>query len=105
MKNIWRLQKKSKRNISESDSENEVAGIPRFIVIEYLEEVCLAEYSPFLIEKVISTRACPKTVKKTRNGNLLVEVDSRRQAENIKNKTFHATKCRAYPYEKLNTYK
>ena len=47
----------------------------------------------------------PKNVKKTRNGNLLVEVDSRRQAENIKIKTFHTTKCRAYPREKLNTSK
>ena len=37
-------------------------------------------------KKVISTRACPKTVKKTRNDNLLVEVDSQGQAENIKNK-------------------
>ena len=78
--------KKSKQNHSESDSENEVADFPRFIVIEFLEEVCLARFSPFLIEKVISTRASLKTVKKTRNGNLLVEVDSWRQAENIKNK-------------------
>ena len=78
--------KKSKWNLSESDSENEAADFPRFIVIESLEEVCLTKFSPFLIEKVISTRACPKTVKKTKNGNLLVEVDSRRQAENIKNK-------------------
>ena len=51
-------------------------------------------------------RASLKTVKKTRNGNLLVEVDSRRQAENIlKIKTFHTTKCRAYPHEKLNISK
>ena len=79
---IWRLQtKKTKWNLSESDSENEAADFPRFIVIESLEEVCLAKFSPFLIEKVISTRASPKTVKKTKNGNLLVEVDSRRQAE------------------------
>ena len=78
--------KKTKRNLSESDSENEAADFPRFIVIESLEEVCLAKFPPFLIEKVISTRASPKNVKKTRNGNLLVEVDSRRQAENIKNK-------------------
>ena len=35
----------------------------------------LAKFSPFLIEKVISTIASLKTVKKTRNGNLLVEVD------------------------------
>ena len=97
---------KTKRNLSESDSENETADFPRFIVIESLEEVCLSKLSPFLIEKVISTRASPKTVKKTRNGNLLVEVDSRRHAENIlKIKTFHTTKCRAYPHEKLNTSK
>ena len=79
--------KKTKRNLSELDSENEAADFTRFIVIESLEEVCLAKFSPFLIEKVTSTRASPKTVKKTRNGNLLVEVDSWRQAENI-NKNF-----------------
>ena len=76
---------KTKRNLSESDSENETADFPRFI-IESLEEVCRAKLSPFLIEKVISTRASQKNVKKTRNGNLLDEVDSRRQAENIKDK-------------------
>ena len=81
--NMASSNKKTKQNLSESDSENEAADFPRFIVIESLEEVCLAKFSPFLIEKVISTRASPKTVKKTRNGNLLVEVDSRRQAENI----------------------
>ena len=99
---IWRLKTKK----INGTSENEAADFPRFIVIESLEEVCLAIFSPFLIEKVICTRASPKTVKKTRNGNLLVEVDSRRQAENIlKIKTFHTTKCRAYPHEKLNTSK
>ena len=98
--------KKTKLNLSESDSENEAADFPRFIVIESLKEVCLAKFSLFLIEKVISTRASPKNVKKTRNGNLLIEVDRRRQAENIlKIKTFHTTKCRAYPHEKLNTSK
>ena len=57
-------------------------------------------------KKVISTRATPKTVKKIRNVNVLVEVDSRRQAESIlKMKTFHTTKSRAYLHEKLNTSK
>ena len=98
--------KKSKQNLSESESETEAADFPRFIVIESLEEVCLAKFSPFLIEKVISTRASPKTVKKTIKDNLLVRVDSWRQTENIfKIKTFHTTKCRAYPHEKLNTSK
>ena len=66
--------KRSKRNLSESDLENEAANLPRFIVIEYLEEVCLAKFLPLLKEKVISTRASSKTVRKTRRGNLLVEV-------------------------------
>ena len=61
---------KTERNLSESDSENEAADFPRFIFIESLEEVCLAKFFPFLREKAIS---------------FMVEVDSQRQAENIKN--------------------
>ena len=87
--------KKSKLNLS--DSENEAADFPRFIVIESLEEICLAKFSPFLIEKVISTRTTLKTVKKTRNSNLLVEVDSQRQAENIKNENFSYDKMQSLP--------
>ena len=91
----------NKQNLSESDSEDEAADFPRFIVIEFLEEICLAKFSPFLIEKIISTKATPKNVKKFRNGNLLVEV-----AENLlKMKIFHTTKCKAYSHEKLNTSK
>ena len=57
----------------------------------------------FLIEKA---RSIPKTVNKTRNGNSIVEVDSWKQAEGmLKMKTFHTTKRRAYPHEKLNTSK
>ena len=75
--------KRTKQNKLESDSGNEAAEFPRFIVTESLDEVYLAKFSAFLIEKVISTQATPKTVKKTRNSNLLVEVDSHRQAESI----------------------
>ena len=57
---------KNKRYLSESNSENEAADFPRFIVIEPLEEVCFAKFSPFFIEKVISIRITPKTLKKTR---------------------------------------
>ena len=89
--------KKSKQNLSESDLENEVADFPRFIFIESLEEVCLAKFLPFLIEKVISARASPKTVKKTRNSNLLVEVDRRRRAENIKNKNVSYDQMQSVP--------
>ena len=70
--------KKKKRNLSESDAENKAADFPRFIVIESLEEVCFTKFSPFPRENVISTRVTTKNVKKTRNGNLLVEVDIRK---------------------------
>ena len=70
-----------------------------------MEEVCLAKFSPFLIEKIISTRITLKTVNLI-NGDLLVYVNSQREAEStLKMKTFHTTKCRAYPHEKLNTSK
>ena len=76
---------KNRRNLSESDSENEAADFSRFIVIESLEDVCQAKLSLFLIEKFISTRTTLKTVKKNRNWNLLVEVDSRKpiKSENL----------------------
>ena len=38
--------------MSESDSESKGADFPRFIVIESLEEVCQAKFSPFPIEKL-----------------------------------------------------
>ena len=53
--------KKTKWNLADSDLENEAADFPRFIVIESLEEACQAKFLPFLIEKVISARATPKT--------------------------------------------
>ena len=54
------FKQKTKWYLSESDSENEAADFSRFIVIESLEEVCLAKFSSFLIEKVISTKATPR---------------------------------------------
>ena len=96
----------NKWNLSESDLEGEAAGFPRFIVIESLEEVCLAKFLPFLTEKVLSMRTTPKNVKKIKSRNLLVNVDNSRSVESIlKMKIFHTTKCRAYPHEKLNTSK
>ena len=49
------FNKKIKRNLSESDLENETANLSRFIVIESLEDVFLGKFSYFLIEKVITT--------------------------------------------------
>ena len=98
----YKKKKKKKKKLNKTyqnqTRKNEAADFPRFIVIESLEEDCLVI---FFIEKVISMRATMKTVKKTRNENLQVEVDSQRETESIlKMKTFHTTKCRAYPHEK-----
>ena len=84
--------KKTKQNLSESDSENDTADFAKFIVIESLKAIYQAKFLPFLIEKVISKKATLKTVKKTRKGKFLVEVDSWKQAESIlKMKTFPTT--------------
>ena len=86
--------------------ENVAAGLPRFSVIESLEEVCLTKFSLFSKEKVIVIRVTLKNVKKMRNGNLFVEVDSWRQTENVlKMKSLQTTKCRAYAHESLNAPK
>ena len=52
--------KKSKRYLSDSDSETE-NDFPRFIIIESLQDTKLDQLSPFLIEKIISSRSNPKT--------------------------------------------
>ena len=88
--------KKSKRYLSDSDPETE-SDFPRFIFIESLQDTKLDQLSPFLIEKIISSRSNPKTVKKLRTGNLLVEVESKNHAENLlKMEEFHNLKYRAY---------
>ena len=97
--------KKSKRYLSNSDSETE-SDFPRFIIIESLQDTKLNQLSPYLIEKIISGRSNPKTVKKLQSGNQLVEVESKKHAENLlKMEKFHNLKCRAYPHAKLNTSK
>ena len=99
-------KKNKKQNLLESDSEGEAADFPRFIVIESLEEVCLSQILAFPHRKSYFNIGNTKNIKKIRNRNLLVQVDSWRQAENIlKMKTFYMTKCRAYLHEKLNTSK
>ena len=48
--------RKPKRNLSESDTENEITEFHRFIVIKLLEETPLAKLSSFLIEKIQDRR-------------------------------------------------
>ena len=89
--------KKSKRYLSDSNLETG-SDFPRFIIIDSLQDIKLDQLSPFLIEKIISSRSNPKTVKKLRTGNLLVEVESKKHADNLlKMEKFHNVKCRVYP--------
>ena len=100
----WRLQtNKQKWTLSVSDSENESGDFPRVIVIESLEDNCLTNFSLLPQEKVTKARAKPKTLRKSRDGNVLVELNSCRQAENMK--SFHSKKCRAYQDDILNPSK
>ena len=92
---------KSKRYLSDSNTESD---FPKFIIIESLQDVKLDQLSHFLIKKIISSRSNPKTVKKLQTENLLVEVESKKHAENqLKMEKFHNLKCCAYPHAKSNT--
>ena len=74
--------KKFKCNFVESDSssDNEVEStFPRFMIIE-LSSLPNTNLSPFIIEKVISGKSTPISVKKLKNGTLLVEVEKKKHA-------------------------
>ena len=98
--------KKSKRYLSDSNLETE-SDFPRFTIIESLQDIRLDQLSPFLIEKkIISSSYNLKNVKKLQTGNLLVEIVTKKHAENLlKMEKFHNLKCCAYPHTKLNTSK
>lgn len=75
-----------------------------FFVLISPKETPLAKLSAFLIEKVLSSRLDPKTVRKLREGNLLIEVEHRKHAKNIiKMKTLHNIKMKTFLYARLNT--
>ena len=90
---------------SDSDSDSPFSSyFPHFIVLESLEEKSLAKVSPFVIQKTLSGIVTPKSVKKLKNGTLLVEIDRKTYAENLlKLKTFFNIKIKSYPHTTLNT--
>lgn len=76
---------------------------PRFIVLESIEKSPLSTMSPFLIQKVITQNITAKTVKKLRNGTLLVEIENQKYANSLlKMNQFHNLKVKAYPHERLH---
>ena len=94
---VLNKNKNKKRNLSESGSKIEAAELLRFVVIESFE-VYLVKLSPFLVEKVRKKkRANQKIVRKTRSGNLLVVVNSRRQRKNIKTENHSYDEMQSLP--------
>ena len=77
--------KKLKRNLRETDSEDEVESpFPRFISIES-KSLPITSLSPFIIEKVILSNITPKSVKKLKNDTLLIEVEKRKHGLSVEN--------------------
>ena len=76
---------------SDSGSETQqptsstLLNVPRFLVVKSQEEKrTMADLSPFVIEKCIqSIVGHPKTIKKLKSGDLLLEVDRKQQVENL----------------------
>ena len=72
---------------SDSDSDTSITNFPRFVILESLEDKQLATVNPFVVHKVISGIVKPISVKKLKNGTLLVEVDKKTFAENYEIKS------------------
>ena len=100
--------KSTKRSYSDTDSDGETSpsSFPRFIVLESLEEKSLAKLNPIVIEKTISGIVKPKSVKKLKDGNKLIEVDRKSYADNLlKMKLFANLKIKAFAHNSLNSSK
>ena len=104
--------KRPRENDSDT-SENEHSqptmstASPRFLVIHSQEEKSISSLSPFVIEKVLIGMAGePKSIKKLRSGDLLVEYTNKKQIENLlRLKSFHNLKVQVSLHASLNTCK
>ena len=104
--------KRPRENDSDT-SENEHSqptmstASPRFLVIHSQEERSILSLSPFVIEKVLIGMAGePKSIKKLRSGDLLVEYTNKKQIENLlRLKSFHNLKVQVSLHASLNTCK
>jgi len=67
----------------------------------------LATLSPFIVEKtILGLVGKPKSVKKLRSGDLLIECERKAQTENVlKIKTFHDIPVTCSAHSTLNTSK
>ena len=94
--------------IHDNELKTQNNSFPSFIVIESeVENKPMSKVSPFIIEKQIqSILGTPQSVKKLRNGNLLVECKTKKQSDNLlKNKLFFGIKVKVYAHSTLNSCK
>ena len=90
---------------SDSDTDTSLSSFPRF-VLESLEDKLLTKISPFVIHKVISSIVKPVSVKKLKNGTVLIEVDKKTYTDNLLNmKFFTNLKIKSYAHASLNSSK
>ena len=108
---------KNKRPHSETDSDNpdgetshqpnnQNVAFPRFLLIHSTDESFkMASISPFVIEKTLQSIAgIPKSVKKLRSGDLLVEVEKEAHSRNLLAiKTFFGHPCECIPHRSLTS--
>ena len=110
--------KKCKQSLDDSyqssDSEQDtqqptsstLLNVPRFLVEKSQEENrTMADLSHFVIEKCIQSIVHvghPKTIKKLKSGDLLLEVDKKQQVENLLKPTRYLTSKSNYYYTILS---
>ena len=91
---------------SDSDTDTSLSSFPRFVVLESLKDISLTKISPFVIHKVTSGIVKPVSVKKLKNGTLLIEVDKKTYADNLLTmKFFTNLKIKSYAHASLNSSK
>lgn len=98
-------QKRQHENSSDSDSSTTSNNWPRFIMVESIDKTnAITKLSPFVILKALQgISGEPKSVKKLRSGEILVEVEKQSHSRNLLNaKTFAGITISASPHKSLN---
>ena len=99
--------KRPRPNLQDSDSDEDrvIETFPKFIVLTADNDLePLSKMSPFIIEKALKgIIGDPKSVKKLRNGSLLVEVNRKPQSDQLLNcNKLFTTDITASPHKSLN---
>jgi hypothetical protein len=97
---------KRRRPDSDSDDDFGTLSFKPFLVIESLDpDKPITKLSPFVIEKTLSgILGTPKSVKKLKNESILVECNTKIQADNLlKNETFFGQRVNIHPHSALNS--